>query len=288
MVILVEKYIGTKDPQLAEAKIGGTEVLLVDTPGFDDTERSDGDILLSIARMITAQHQLGIKLKGVIYIHNIQIRRMGQSSIRQLELFRRICGDETLGNVLFVTTGWHSGPGSNGFSQNERQLRNEFWAPMIQKGAKAFRFFSTQESAASIVSQLLGKEEVTLALQREMIGGNLKPNETSAGLFAAEARASMEKEYKNMVAGEEGSGGTPSTGVDGLEKSLERSRNDRKKLGTDVVKEVNTNIIGKVEETKKHGRITSVIDLIGWLISLAGFGGLATPTEGGGIALSEV
>jgi hypothetical protein len=42
------------------ASIGKSKVLLIDTPGFDDTMRTDSEILTEIARILPAQYELGV------------------------------------------------------------------------------------------------------------------------------------------------------------------------------------------------------------------------------------
>ncbi len=51
--------------------IGREKVLIIDTPGFDDTERSDTEILTEISRLLALQYEIGMKLKGVIFLHRI-------------------------------------------------------------------------------------------------------------------------------------------------------------------------------------------------------------------------
>lgn len=195
---------------------------------------------------------------------------MRRSSIRQLELFRKICGDESLGHVLLVTTGWANGPVNGSFAQRERELRTEYWAPMTKEGAKTFRFYGTRGSATSIVSQLLGGEEIVLALQREICDQNLKLNETSAGSFAAKARELMEKEYRDLMVDEQKAGDSQ---LSDLKEILNRSRDDEAKLQIDVVRETEIRIGEKVEsELKKNGKKPAIECIISWLISLAGIG----------------
>ena len=56
----------TTTPELVEVTVDENEFLLVDTPGFNDTwrdsKRSDGKILGEIARTLTLQTQMGVKL----------------------------------------------------------------------------------------------------------------------------------------------------------------------------------------------------------------------------------
>ena len=46
----------------------GNNVFLVDTPGFDDTDRSDTEVLREIASWLTASYSNSIKLHGIIYL----------------------------------------------------------------------------------------------------------------------------------------------------------------------------------------------------------------------------
>lgn len=62
----------TKRPELVEVTVGKTDFLMIDTPGFNDTDkdstRSDGTILAEIARTLVLQTQMCVKLvsKGFV------------------------------------------------------------------------------------------------------------------------------------------------------------------------------------------------------------------------------
>ncbi|KAF9267000.1 hypothetical protein L218DRAFT_941614 [Marasmius fiardii PR-910] len=47
--------------------LDGRQVILIDTPGFDDTNKSDYDILKMIAAFLASTYEHGQKLAGVIY-----------------------------------------------------------------------------------------------------------------------------------------------------------------------------------------------------------------------------
>jgi hypothetical protein len=51
-------------------------VYLIDTPGFDDTNRSDTEVLKEIARWLVASYKGKILLNGIIYLHRITDIRM--------------------------------------------------------------------------------------------------------------------------------------------------------------------------------------------------------------------
>lgn len=87
------KYLthpGTQKCQLVPAEVGHSKVLLMDTPGFDDPLRTDAEILNEIADVLAAQHKLGVKLKGVIYLHRITDIRYTGASIKTFEICKRI------------------------------------------------------------------------------------------------------------------------------------------------------------------------------------------------------
>jgi hypothetical protein len=86
--------------------IGGTNLLVIDTPGFDDSVRSDGDVILEIASSLSFQAALGIRLLGLIYLHDITVPRMRGSLKRELEMLKLIAGPRNYRNILLVTTKW--------------------------------------------------------------------------------------------------------------------------------------------------------------------------------------
>ncbi|KAF4419188.1 P-loop containing nucleoside triphosphate hydrolase [Fusarium acutatum] len=154
----------TQECQMIPVEIGNSKVLLIDTPGFDDTERPDADILNEIARVLAAQYSLGFELKGIIYMHRISDIRYSGSNVKTFEIFKRICGQEALKNVLLVTSRWNDIDEAKGAAR-ERQLRETFWAYMIARGSCIARFHGDYHSA------------------HEMINEGKDLNETDAGSF---------------------------------------------------------------------------------------------------------
>lgn len=163
-------------------EIGRSKLLLIDTPGFDDTTRSDSDILNEIARVLAAQYQLGFELKGIIYVHRITDIRYSGCNVKTFEIFKRICGEEALKNVLLITSRWSEVDESTGAAR-ERQLRETFWSYMLARGSCMSRFHGDRSSAVSLASQLLIKESVVLQIQHEMIDKGLQLGQTTVGSF---------------------------------------------------------------------------------------------------------
>lgn len=170
---------------MIDTNLGGTPVAIVDTPGFDDTTRSDGEILHEITKFLVAQYKLGIKLKGIIYLHRITDVRMQGSALQYFEMFRRLCGQHAFENVALVTTMWGLLKDVETGLKREDEVIGEFWADMITMGSYVTSFDGTRESAEGIVAQLVGKEDVVLKIQRELVDQGRTMEETSAGAYVA-------------------------------------------------------------------------------------------------------
>ncbi|KAH7081490.1 P-loop containing nucleoside triphosphate hydrolase protein [Paraphoma chrysanthemicola] len=188
----------TQECQLVPVSIGSSKVLLIDTPGFDDTARTDSEILTEIARLLSAQYELGVQLKGVIYIHRITDIRYSRSSVKTFEIFRKICGETALENVLLVTSRWHEVDGSTG-ADRERQLKEKFWAYMLGHGSSISRFHGDRPSAVSLVSQLLCRDTVVLQLQKELVDEGKQLDDTVAGSYVSNSLEKLKQQYQDEL-----------------------------------------------------------------------------------------
>lgn len=182
---------------------------LVDTPGFDDTYKTDVDVLAEVAKWLNKTYKDSILLTGIIYLHRIGDTRMGGSGARNLRMFRKLCGDGSLGSVVLATTMWStvgSSPAELQKAANrEKELmgRPEFWKTMIDRGSRVFRQDQGRESALEIIKYLLDrKKKVTLDIQRDMVEKGFSLSQTGAGreveAEAARQRDMYEKRLKEM------------------------------------------------------------------------------------------
>ncbi|KAI5801665.1 hypothetical protein DFH27DRAFT_465989, partial [Peziza echinospora] len=80
------------------------KVVLIDTPGFNDTGRSEAGILKELTTWLQVAYMRKIKLSGIIYFHKITETRMEGSALRNLKVFQTRCGDQSLKNVILITT----------------------------------------------------------------------------------------------------------------------------------------------------------------------------------------
>ena len=224
-LLLTERYEGTQACQMVSVKLGNTTVLLIDTPGFDDTVRPDSEILEEIAKLLAAQYKLGVELKGIIYVHRITDIRYGRSSVKTFNVCQKVCGDAALGNVLLVTSRWFEVDPELG-SDRERQLRDKFWAYMLNKGSKMSRFHGTRDSAIALVSQLLTKDGVVLELQRELVDDKRHLKDTVAGSYVNEGLEDLKSRCQEEL-----------TALENLRKGLSDDRAMLRQYQQDVLAE---------------------------------------------------
>ena len=181
----------------------GYEITLIDTPGFNDTFKSETAVLKNIASWLdlTYRNPPHTKLNGIIYMQAITDRRMYGSTLRNLLMFRELCGENPLKNVILVTTGWGTAAAAGRLdqaTQNERQLRTEpqFWENMIKRGSDIKKFEDTRKSALDIIFSLVDRDPVVLKIQEELVDENKNLVDTSAGHVVNEEIKKLEEKYR--------------------------------------------------------------------------------------------
>ncbi|KAL2821545.1 WD40-repeat-containing domain protein [Aspergillus granulosus] len=155
---------------------------LIDTPGFDDTNRSDTEVLRELAGWLTSTYSQNVRLTGIIYFHRISNVRMTGSAKRNIMTFRKLS------------------------IKREKELieQPEWWGYMISKGSRAFRHDNTRQSAFTLVKEFLQVAEptVVLSLQHEMVDNHKTLEQTSAGVqlneILAIERARFQRELKAL------------------------------------------------------------------------------------------
>ncbi|KXX80814.1 Reticulocyte-binding protein 2 a [Madurella mycetomatis] len=200
-VQLTKSGQGTSNVSIHSARVGDRDIFLIDTPGFDDTHRSDTDILREVADWLNQSYQAKIKLAGIVYLHRIQDNRVGGSGMKNLRMFKQLCGEDGLSCVVLATTMWNSVPRERA-EQRERELmtKKEFWAGLIAKGSQVFRQDDGAQSARRIIQHILSRRQrITLRIQEEMAGGK-SLRETAAGReVQADIEVIQKKHEKEMA-----------------------------------------------------------------------------------------
>ena len=121
-------------------------------------------------------------MAGVIYIHRISDSRVGGVSTRNFKMFRELCGDSTLKNVLLVTNMWGEVSKEVGEAREvELAQKDIFFKPVMEKGARLLRHGNTVESAQEILRYIIGNQPQSLRIQRELVDEKKDISQTAAG-----------------------------------------------------------------------------------------------------------
>lgn len=173
--------IGTSDITAYTFYYNGHNINLVDTPGFNDTHKSETEVLQDIATWLKEQYQQETKLNGIIYLHSLMNVRMEGSALRNLKMFRQLCGKEPLKNVILATTFWSKVPKDDALMrENELATTPLFWGDMLERGSVMKRLYDPQ-GALDIVGHLVSKPQITLQIQKELVEDNKALVDTAAG-----------------------------------------------------------------------------------------------------------
>lgn len=183
-------------------------VFLIDTPGFDDTSRSDTDILKDISCFLATMYVNKWRLVGVIYLHRITDPRMGGSALKNLHMFQKLCGTRSLPCVTLATTMWGDlEPGEiglqTGLRRQEELQTPQFWGPMIAAGSRIVAHDGSRNSAYAIISTLVENNATVVPdIVLELVHEQKTLDETAAGKYVQkqllEAREKFERDLADL------------------------------------------------------------------------------------------
>ncbi|KDQ53040.1 hypothetical protein JAAARDRAFT_197826 [Jaapia argillacea MUCL 33604] len=176
-----------------DVSVEGGCLAFIDTPGFDDSRGADGamsdsDILRQIGTFLQKEYEGSQMLAGIIYTHRITDPRMGSTSIRNLRMFRQLCGTQSMRNVVILTTMWDKlGDIREGVGR-EQELRSApgLFKDLIDAGARlvrsghGLRGYEFPEPEHIVSNLILHSNPGWTKMQEELALGK-SVGETSAG-----------------------------------------------------------------------------------------------------------
>ncbi|KAG8761841.1 hypothetical protein FRC11_012756 [Ceratobasidium sp. 423] len=170
----------------------GTVVEVLDTPGFDDSTRSEFEVLENVVHALQSWAPEGVH--AIIYIHRISDYKMPGSAIRAFDTFSKMCGSTVavMTRVAIVTNMWGVVSSALG-EEREAELGNNDALPFknaLKLDAKLYRNNNPPQSAIEIVRTL---QELAggIPLLRTMAG-------EAISLKMARRRAEYEAEVKSL------------------------------------------------------------------------------------------
>ena len=121
-------------------------------------------------------------MHGVVYLHRISDNRMGGASTRSFRLFRSLCGDDVLENVVIVTNMWSKVSIQEGGMREQQLITDDrFFKPAMDRGARIFRHDHTVSCALDILRPILDNKPRPLAIQRELVNEHKHICDSGAG-----------------------------------------------------------------------------------------------------------
>jgi hypothetical protein len=177
------EFIGTTRVAIHSTEIDGRTVHLIDTPGFNDTLRSDGETLQELAYWLIAASEHGFRLSGIVYLHCIADTRFHRSSQQSLDLFKAICGADAFRGAVVATTMWDRMMWNiDKANRRQAQLKEKIQEDMLPCGAKLWALSAAGVDAQKVIRHIVRKDmRLTLALQTEVIDHGYSLQETQAG-----------------------------------------------------------------------------------------------------------
>jgi hypothetical protein len=133
---LADRHLGTQDITPKSVLVDNAWVNLIDTPGWDDTYRTDTDILTLIGDYVGSAFSAGQLLQGVILLQLVDGTRVYGTERRRNRLYERICGMDAYRNIVVATTMWSTVVDQAAADQRIQQRIEspEFWDSMVQGG----------------------------------------------------------------------------------------------------------------------------------------------------------
>ncbi|KAF6749489.1 hypothetical protein DFP72DRAFT_537269 [Ephemerocybe angulata] len=177
-------------------------LVFVDTPGFDDDEFSDYELLQFIADHLKESYRNGDLLGGVLYLHDISRDGFTGTPKKNLKLFDRLCGENSMFKVVLVTTKWGRQTAEDDYGKREKELEDVHWASLIASGAITMRLTKPDNaSAIEVVNEVLRRyvepesrgrrlQDQILQIQRELVAEKKYLRQTEA---AKALREELEK-----------------------------------------------------------------------------------------------
>ncbi|PPR07341.1 hypothetical protein CVT26_013657 [Gymnopilus dilepis] len=140
-------------PTRAHPKFSGHRLILVDTPGFDSPNDTDKEILATVDTWLGQTYPAKVVFGGLLYVHDITNKKFTRADRLILPKLSKRYGNPAMKTIL-ATTNWGPPPPPEAETREE-ELANKHWKSITDDGAKVHRFLGTQDSAWSIINDLL-------------------------------------------------------------------------------------------------------------------------------------
>ncbi|KAJ9504307.1 hypothetical protein H2202_000363 [Exophiala xenobiotica] len=160
----------TQQMQPFQVQHEGKHFSIVDTPGFNDTHRSDSEVLKELAQWLDSFYRDGQKISGILYLHSISAPRMSGSALRNLRIREA---------ELLETDG--------------------FFKDMQDRGCEVVRISNDRDECLQLLARFSAKQPSVMRIQKELFEG--KPlTETAAASAVSQELADLQSRNNKMHA----------------------------------------------------------------------------------------
>lgn len=203
-VSLLTSAGGTSSISIFSFRHGSKSVHLIDTPGFNDSKRSESEVLQEITYWLSAAYgqdeakpENRFRLDGIVYLHSIADVRWSGATRRSFNMLRNICGPENYDCIVLTTTFWDQVDKATGKLREDQLLRDmDKWKQLLHRAPKSLvrRHDQGYKSAMSIVDLIVKRgAKYELLIQKELAKPGVKLYDTTAG---REAQTLWEKDIQ--------------------------------------------------------------------------------------------
>ncbi|KAF8187460.1 P-loop containing nucleoside triphosphate hydrolase protein [Pholiota molesta] len=198
-------------------------LIIVDTPGFDDTSLSDVEILDRISSWLATSYNCSMKLAGLIYLHDMTTTRMLGSSLKNLAVFTQLCGDKNMRVVTLMTTKWDRVVPAELASGREEELKdnhNRAWKVIEDIFARYARYRREDHT-----------EDRIIQIQRELVDSSKKLPDTAAGKALEKKLKAELALLRRQAKASKTTGNAGQERIRAIEERIAKARRDMLALG---------------------------------------------------------
>ncbi|KAF9032981.1 P-loop containing nucleoside triphosphate hydrolase protein [Panaeolus papilionaceus] len=173
----------TSEIHIIRVQSGDSKIYIVDTPGFNDTNKSDLEIFKLISEWLRQRFTNQVYLAGLIYLHRISDNRMGGTTLKNLKIFEELCGKDCFHKITLATTMWDDVESEELGILREQELKSDYFSLMLDRSADYKRLGHSKESARDLLDSIIdrARELRPLSLQKELVAYQKDLPHTKAG-----------------------------------------------------------------------------------------------------------
>jgi hypothetical protein len=142
--------------------------------------------------------QRGKKISGIIYLHRISDTKMEGSALRNLRMFRKLCGEGFMKSVVLGTTFWDKVGEEQGADREKELLEtDDFFKEMKSQGCHVVRISGERDDDLALLARFAGQPPIVMQIQQELFGGKTLA-ETAAASAVSHELAEIQRQNLEM------------------------------------------------------------------------------------------